>query len=385
MEVRVRDTSGQPPKHSGFSGVFVFTSILTYLFFFAILEQYLNLMKILIATTNQGKFTEFTSHFHDLKFDFVSLTDVGLDSIDLEEPFPTTWENALHKARFFAEKSGLLTIAEDTGFYIDALDGAPGVHAKRLAPTAEERNQKVLQDLENVPEDERTSHFTTHACVFNPLRKSFSIFEGSVHGRVTASMEKSSREGMGYDSIFYYPPLQKTFAELTVEEKNKVSHRGYTIRQLKIFLDNQYNFKQLISPVAMIVKDRKMLATKRIDLGFPDFHDKWEFPGGGIENGESVEECLKREVKEEVGYAIKVEELIPIFYTSTMPGKDWGGYQIFLLFYICTITGGEFKLAPKESSDHGWFTFEELIQLDFLPLNINCIQDNISILKKYID
>lgn len=341
-------------------------------------------MKILIATTNQGKFTEFTSQFSDLKFEFVHLNDVGLGDIDLEEPFETTWENAIHKARFFGAKSGLVTIAEDTAFYVEALGGKPGVQAKRFAPTSGERNQKIIDALKGVPNEKRTARFVTHACFYNPMRNSFSVFEGAVMGKITESAIEGAREGMGYDSIFYYPPLEKTFAELSIAEKNSVSHRGQAIRQIKIYLQNQFSFKQILCPVALVVKDRKLLATKRRDAN-PQFNGKWEFPGGGIDKGEEVEECLKRETREETGLNVSIIDRLPGVFTATVEFREGGGYQVFLLPYICSIIFGEIQLADEESSDYGWYSLEEFSKLDPMPLNKKIIQDSLPLLKKYID
>ena len=126
------------------------------------------MQKILIATTNEGKFHEVVNFFSDLHFEFVNLKQAGLSKYDVEEPFDTTWENALHKAKFYAKKSGLLTISEDTAFYVDAMDGAPGVKAKRFGATAQERNQKILTALKNVPTNKRTARFELAACLYDP-------------------------------------------------------------------------------------------------------------------------------------------------------------------------------------------------------------------------
>lgn len=341
-------------------------------------------MKILIATTNQGKFTEYTSQFSDFKFEFVNLKDVGLEGVDLDEPYETTWENAVHKARFFSEKSGLMTIAEDTAFYVEALNKEPGVKAKRFAPTAEERNQKILEGLKGKPLDQRTARFVTHACIYNPTRKNFTVVEGAVMGKITESITGAAREGVGYDSIFYYPPLEKTFAELSIAEKNTISHRGHAIRQLKIYLQNQFAFKQILCPIAIVAKNRKLLATKRRDTNL-QFNDKWEFPGGGIDKGEEVEVALKREVLEETSLVVSITERLPEIFTTTMEFKDGGGYQVFLLPYVCSIESGEVSLADEESSDYGWYSLEDALKVDFIPLNKKVIQDSLPILKKYID
>jgi XTP/dITP diphosphohydrolase len=114
--------------------------------------------KILIATTNPGKFKEIVAELADLHFKFINLTDLKLDNIEVEEPHLTTWENAVEKARFFARKTGLITIAEDTGLFIDALDGNPGVKAKRFAPTATLRVQKNIKKNEKSAGEKKERH-----------------------------------------------------------------------------------------------------------------------------------------------------------------------------------------------------------------------------------
>jgi len=337
--------------------------------------------KILIATTNHAKYAEIVKEFEDLAFDFIDLKDSGFDKFDVEEDKETTWENAIKKAKFYGDKSGLLTIAEDTGFFVDFLKGAPGVKAKRYGKTARERNEMIVGELKGVPERDRGAHFETAACVYNPADKSFSVFFGSVGGRIANSISAKISEGMGYDSIFYYPPLKKIFAELSVLEKNNVSHRGKIASKIKHFLMKQYAFRQIFAPAAVIVKDGKMLMTKRRDLR-PQFNNKYEFPGGGIENGESIEECLKREVKEETGYDVEILEQLPKVFTTSQD-RD---YQVHLILFVCKIISGKFKTADAETCGHGWFTYKEALKTDMLVLNKKSIQapSNKKALLKYI-
>ena len=196
--------------------------------------------KILVATGNIGKFMEITAELTDLQFDFINLKDLKLDKFEVEEPHSTTWQNALEKAKFFAKKSGLITISEDTGLFVDYLNGAPGVRSKRYGPTSEKRINKLLFKLAGVPDKKRGAYFETAGCLYNPSTDSFSIFIGKAKGMITKKIHQSSREGMGYDSIFWFPPLKKTFSELPLLEKNQVSHRGKMINQLKYFLMNLY-------------------------------------------------------------------------------------------------------------------------------------------------
>ncbi len=339
------------------------------------------MQKILIATTNEGKFHEIVNLFSDLHFTFVNLKQVGLDKYDVEEPHETTWENALTKAKFYGKKSGLLTLSEDAALYVDAMNGAPGIKAKRFGATAEERNKKILIALKNVPNNKRTVRFELSACLYNPQNDSFSIFSGEVRGLISQKeVGKARHKAMGYDPIFYYPPLKKNFSELTIAEKNTVSHRGQALMKVKYFLEKQFHFRQLVVPAAIIVKDRKMFFQKRRDSR-KEF-DKWEFPGGGVEEGEDLLACLKREVKDETGFNIEPLELLSPIMNRVEKKYN---YQVFLPVYICKIKSGKLKVAHNEVSDTGWFTIKEALKLKFLPLNQEIIKSNIQILKKYCD
>lgn len=340
------------------------------------------MQKILIATTNPGKFKEIMLEFSDLHFNFVSLKDLKLDKIELEEPHETTWQNALEKARFFAKKSGLLTITEDTGLFIDALNGEPGVKSKRLGATSTERIGKVLKLLEKISDKKRTAYFETAGCVYDPKNDSFSTFFGRVNGLISKEPKGSNTAGMSYDTIFYYPPLKKLFSEISILEKTRVSHRGQVVNQIRYFLTKNYQPRQIICAAGIIVKDSKMLMTKRRDIR-PEFNDKWEFPGGSVESGETIIQTLHNELLEEAGFKVNVQEPLPDI-VSTVVNKD--AYQVHLCMYICTIKSGKIKLAPSESSDYGWFSYKEALKMDMLPLNKKLIQakDNKKILLKYI-
>lgn len=340
--------------------------------------------KILIATSNIGKFTEIKAELDDLQFEFVNLKDLKLDKFDVDEPHSTTWQNALEKAKFFAQKSGLITVAEDTGLFVKYLNGAPGVKAKRYGATAVERNEKLLKRLNGVPDKKRGAYFETAGCVYNPYTDSFSVFIGKVDGIIAKKFHSNSTEGFGYDFLFYYPPLKKLFVEISLLEKNMVSQRGKMVAQLKYFLMNQHSTRQVICAAGIIVKDGKMLMTKRRDLR-PEFNNKWEFPGGGVENGETFFETLKREVKEETGYIIEKMEQLPDILTVVVDSKK-ENYQVHLFMSVCKIKSGKFKTADAETCGHGWFTYKEALKMDMLPLNKKVIQskDNQKILKKYI-
>lgn len=339
--------------------------------------------KILIATTNPGKFQEIVTEFGDLSFTFVNLKDVKIDSAELEEPYNTTWENAIHKARYFANKTGLITIAEDSGLFIKHLGGAPGVHVKRAAPTEKERVEKILKELKGVSMAKRGAAMLTHACIFDPSRDSFSVFEGRLDGKIAEKITGTSRPGMEHDVIFFYPPFKKTLAELSLLEKNRISHRGQVINQLRHFLSRNHTPRHIVVPLAIITHKRKMLILQRRDSR-KDFNNKWEFPGGGVENGESVETALLRECREETGFSVKIEERLPGIYT-TFQGEGKGNYQVFLIPFLCTVRSGTFKTSDIETAGHRWVRFSESLKVDFLSLNKNIIRDNKNLIKKYID
>ena len=342
------------------------------------------MQKILIATSNKGKIKEITAEFEDLPFQFIGLSDLRLDRYRVEENYNTTRENALQKACFYAKKSKLLTIAEDSGLFIGHLKGQPGVLSKRFGKDALDSNRKILNAMRNVPTKKRGAFFEATGSIYNPENDSFSVFRGTVAGIIANKIGKVSREGMGYDSIFIYPPKNKTFAELSLLEKNQISHRGKVANQIKCFLQKQNSARQIIASVAVIIKNHKILATQRRDMR-PELNGKWEFPGGGIEYGESIISCLKREVKEETGYNIAVLEQLPNVFTIVRDHK-MGNYQVHLMLFICKIKSGKYLPSDSETMDHGWFSLNELLKLDLIPLNKKSIQskNNFKIIKKYL-
>ncbi|MBI5728628.1 MAG: NUDIX domain-containing protein [Candidatus Magasanikbacteria bacterium] len=337
--------------------------------------------KILIATTNRGKFKEFMVEFADLPFTFVSLRDVHLDKANIDEPFATTEENAIHKARFFSHKSKLPTIAEDTGFFVKHLQGQPGIKAKRFAATPEERRAKILSGLKGMPRIKRAAYFETSACFYNPKNDSFSVFRGRMNGLIAQKELKIKLpEGMAYDSIFYYPPAKKMMAAMSPEEKNLISHRGQTAAQLKYFLAREFGPQRLVVAGALLIKNRRFFMQKRRDPR-PKFNNTWEFPGGIVENGEQIKDAIRRELKEETGYCIRFVEPLPHLYNYNVTPA----LQIFLYVYICTIRSGQYHPATGEVVGHGWFTHQKALKQRLISNNGRILEENKVLLKKYID
>ena len=186
-------------------------------------------MKIVLASRNKKKIAEILTLLKQrggalAEISVLSLDDIGVTD-EIEETGSTFRENALIKA-FVPASMGYIGIADDSGLAVDALGGAPGVFSARYAgePCDDEKNnQKLLAELESTPDEERTAQYICAiACVF-PDGRQFTV-EGSCKGRILRQYQGNG--GFGYDPLFYFPGYQKTFAEISGDMKNRVSHRG---------------------------------------------------------------------------------------------------------------------------------------------------------------
>lgn len=199
----------------------------------------LSLMKLLIATTNQGKVREIKKLTSDLKIEIVHLGDPILpDMPEAVEDGRTFAENALIKAMHYGALSGLPTVAEDAGLEIPSLDNWPGVHSARVADSDDERVALALGKMKEIKGEDRIGRFVSVVAFYNPNDQTSEFFEGIVEGEILE--EPRGENGFGYDPIFYYPELGKTFAELTSDEKNSVSHRGQSFRKFVEWLQEYY-------------------------------------------------------------------------------------------------------------------------------------------------
>jgi XTP/dITP diphosphohydrolase len=190
-----------------------------------------NIDKILIGTNNEKKLGQFRNIFGDLRLDIelISLKDIGI-SDDVEENEDSLLENAKNKARFYGEKSGMLTLSDDTGLFIDALNGEPGIHAKRWHDgTERDRCFKILERMKDIPKEKRTCRYIGVLAVFNPQDKKFWTYEGQVEGRIADKLLEAG--GFGYDSIFISTFFNKYYSQLTEKEKHSISHRGMGVRK----------------------------------------------------------------------------------------------------------------------------------------------------------
>lgn len=184
---------------------------------------------LVLATTNQNKVREFRQFVADFPIQVKSLADFG-PLPEVIEDGQTFDENAYKKAHHYARVLGLPAIADDSGLVVDALGGAPGVYSARYAgkdATDQENCRKLLKELG--PEKNRTARFVCVMSIAVPTGPALT-YEASCSGTILEEARGSN--GFGYDPLFYFEPLGKTFAELSMEEKNRVSHRGKVLTEL---------------------------------------------------------------------------------------------------------------------------------------------------------
>ncbi len=183
-------------------------------------------MKVVLASKNPHKLVEISKITQRFGFELVLQSELGVD-IDVEETGTTFEENSLLKARAVMEATGLPAIADDSGIAVDALNGEPGIYSARYGfdDSLDDwgRLQLLLKNTEHVPDGQRQAQFV---CVITFIDPQGYVIQarGEVHGQLLRQPAGSG--GFGYDPIFYYPPYGKTLAEVSDEEKNRVSHRG---------------------------------------------------------------------------------------------------------------------------------------------------------------
>jgi XTP/dITP diphosphohydrolase len=189
-------------------------------------------MEIVLASRNKKKIAELQammSAIPSLDIKILSLDDIGVFD-DIEEDGETFEDNARIKASVGASR-GYITVADDSGLCVDALNGAPGVHSARFSGLGDDGNNKLLvEKLKGLPTEKRTARFMTNVVCIFPQQNDEIVTVGEVVGYITE--QPAGTNGFGYDPYFFYPPLNKTFAQLTSEEKNSISHRGKAMRIL---------------------------------------------------------------------------------------------------------------------------------------------------------
>lgn len=190
------------------------------------------MLKLVLASTNKGKVLEFRELLADLPLELLSLADFpGIPEI--KEDGDTFAENALIKARVVANHTGELTLADDSGLEVDALNGEPGVYSARYGQPSwhdRERYQYLLRKLQGVPLEKRTARFRCAVALYNSHTGRIDQTDGAVEGIIID--EPRGANGFGYDPVFFIPDLGKTMAELSEEEKNSFSHRGRAVQKM---------------------------------------------------------------------------------------------------------------------------------------------------------
>jgi XTP/dITP diphosphohydrolase len=190
---------------------------------------------ILVGSTNRGKIAEIRRALAGLPVTLLGLDDLGIRS-RAPETGTTFRENARAKSLFYSRRTDVLTLAEDSGLEVEGLAGAPGVRSARFAGpgAADARNiRKLLRSLAGLPPAGRRARFVCRIALSRNARV-VKEFAGSVRGTILS--EARGEGGFGYDPVFLYAPLRRTFAELSASEKNEVSHRGRALRRLAAFL-----------------------------------------------------------------------------------------------------------------------------------------------------
>ncbi len=195
-------------------------------------------MEILLATNNEHKLVEVKAILAPLGYEVKTLKDYNLN-VDPDETGETFEENALIKAREVKKLVNVPVISDDSGFEVKFLDNKPGVFSARFLgedTSYEVKNNYIIEQLKNAKDSDRDAKFVSVIAFINNLGEEF-CFRGEIEGVVSSNARGSN--GFGYDPIFLLPELNKTFAEMTMEEKNNYSHRKNSLMKFKSFLENR--------------------------------------------------------------------------------------------------------------------------------------------------
>ncbi len=189
---------------------------------------------LLVATSNKGKLKEIREILDN--FNVLGLNDLDF-KIEIIEDGDTFYDNAFKKADTLMQKMNIPVLADDSGLEVDALNGRPGVYSARFAgedATDEENTDKLLDEMKDVPEDKRTARFVCVMCLVTPDGNCYSS-RGETEGIILHS--PVGENGFGYDPVFLNKEFGKTLAELSLEEKNAISHRGKALEQMRNIID----------------------------------------------------------------------------------------------------------------------------------------------------
>ncbi|MFP4547328.1 MAG: RdgB/HAM1 family non-canonical purine NTP pyrophosphatase [Fidelibacterota bacterium] len=199
-------------------------------------------MNILISSKNKDKIKEIKKIFDNKSVNLLTL-DAYIDAPEVVEDGNSLLENAYKKAKMLYEFTGIPAIADDTGLEVDALKGAPGIYSARYAgenATYDDNVNKLLYEMKDVPAEKRTARFKTVAVYYSDAIDFYE--EGTVEGKILT--KRSGTGGFGYDPVFYVEALNKSFANMTNDEKNEISHRGIAFKKLHTTFINKVLIKQ---------------------------------------------------------------------------------------------------------------------------------------------
>lgn len=193
-------------------------------------------MKLVLATDNAHKIVEMKKVFEELPIEILSKSDIGCGEIEVDETKDTLEGNAQLKASAIAEKTDFYVLADDTGLFVEELGGEPGVHSARYAGEHDDEanRQKLLSALKD--KDNRSAYFKTQLILIEPDKTVVSL-DGICEGTITK--EKFGDDSFGYDCIFMPEGYEKTFGQMTLEEKNQISHRAKALQRLKTYLQEK--------------------------------------------------------------------------------------------------------------------------------------------------
>jgi XTP/dITP diphosphohydrolase len=197
--------------------------------------------KIIIGSGNQHKIAEIKAYFSDLDFKFVGL-DPELELAEVIEDGKNYKENALKKARQRAQELNEIVLADDSGLSVDYLDGAPGIYSARFGGNGlndQEKYLKLIELLDGQPLEKRKAAFISVIVLVDPFKNIEITVKGKCPGIIAE--EPAGENGFGYDPIFYLPEYDKTMAQISQQEKNKISHRGHALNKMKNELKRSYN------------------------------------------------------------------------------------------------------------------------------------------------
>lgn len=189
--------------------------------------------KLVISTGNKNKVEEIRDILKDIEIEVLAKGDLGLGPIEVVEDGDTLASNSLKKARALGEKTDYMVIADDSGLFVDYLNGDPGVHSSRYAGKDgddQANNEKLLRELKGVAMEDRGASFKTVIAIIDEDKKESLLF-GQCKGKI--GFEEKGKGGFGYDPLFIPESYEETFSEMGEEEKNKISHRAKALKELK--------------------------------------------------------------------------------------------------------------------------------------------------------